>query len=423
MDGEDRDRRAAGRSQRTLVGLAALALVVAACAGSAPGSPVDVAPSADDRTPLEGPPDRPGDGDPTVGDRAAGLPTVPATMPGLTLRELVSVAAPIDTAVLPDGTVLLAQREGTVTVLDVEAGAMGARVLDVRERTTTDGERGLLSIAVGPDGTELFVSLTDEEGGTLVEAHAFDGTLASGEVRRIYALPQPYRNHNGGQILFAPDGTLLLGLGDGGGAGDPLGAGQDLRTPLGSVVRLDVSGSGPGRAPADNPFTADPDAAPEILAYGLRNPWRMHLDAARGELWIADVGQGRVEEINRVTIDELRGANFGWALREGDEPFDGGEEPSDHVPPLHTYRHGPGCSVTGGLVYRGSALPWLVGAYVFSDFCDGTLRALLLGPEGDVVSVPLGVGADRVVGFGTDPQGELLVLDLEGPVLRLEPAA
>jgi glucose/arabinose dehydrogenase len=423
MDDQGRDWRAAERWQRTLVGLATLALTVAGCTGPAPTSPVEVAPSPGDRTPLEEPSEQPGDDDPPVGDRAAGLPTVPATMPGLTLRELVSVAAPIDTAVLADGTVLLAQREGTVTVLDVEAGTTGARVLDVRERTTTDGERGLLSIAVSPDGAELFVSLTDEEGGTLVETHPLDGTRTSSGARRIYALPQPYRNHNGGQILFAPDGTLLLGLGDGGGAGDPLGAGQDLRTPLGSVVRLDVSGSGPGRAPADNPFTADPDAAPEILAYGLRNPWRMHLDAARGELWIADVGQGRVEEINRVTLDGLRGANFGWALREGDEPFDGGEEPSDHVPPLHTYRHGPGCSVTGGLVYRGSALPWLVGAYVFSDYCDGQLRALFLGSEGDVVSVALGVGADRVVAFGADAQGELLVLDLTGPVLRLEPTA
>ena len=404
--------------------IAALTLVTAACTSTAPSSPVVVAPPPADGEPRTGTEGSPaGQGAIQALEGAAGLPSAPLTSPALTLREIVTVEEPIDTAILSGETMLLAQREGTVSVLDVEAGAVGPRVLDLRDRTTTSGERGLLSIAVSPGGTELFVSLTDEEGGTLVEAYPLDGTMVSGTARRIYALPQPYRNHNGGQILFATDGTLLLGLGDGGGSDDPLGAGQDLSTPLGSVVRLDVSGTGPGRAPADNPFAADPAAAPEILAYGLRNPWRMHLDRARDELWIADVGQGRVEEINRVTLDEVRGANFGWALREGDEPFEGGEEPLDHVAPLHTYRHRPGCAVTGGVVYRGAALPWLDGAYVFSDFCDGELRALFRGADGDVISVALGVQAEQVVAFGTDLQGELLVLDLDGPVLRLEPAA
>lgn len=407
-----------------LVLLAAIAVVIAACAGASPPSTGEVAPPPTGLAPHDGTAGAaPADDTPTASGGAEGLPSTPAVLPTLTLRELLTVTAPIDTTILPDGTVLLAQREGIVSVLDVAAGATGAPGLDLRERTTTDGERGLLSIAVNPTGTDLFVSMTDEDGATLVEAYPLDGHSVSGAARRIYTLPQPYRNHNGGQILFAPDGTLLLGLGDGGGSNDPLGAGQDLSTPLGSVVRLDVSGTGPGRAPADNPFVGDPAAAPEILAYGLRNPWRMHLDGTRGELWIADVGQGRVEEINRVTLDEVRGANFGWALREGDEPFEGGEEPEDHVAPLHTYRHSPGCSVTGGVVYRGSALPWLVGAYVFSDFCDGELRALFLGTDGDVISVALGVRAGRIVAFGTDHHGELLVLDLDGPVLRLEPAA
>jgi glucose/arabinose dehydrogenase len=146
----------------------------------------------------------------------------------------------------------------------------------------------------------------------------------------------------------------------------------------------------------------------------------MSLDAPRDELWIADVGQSTREEINRVALGDLPGANFGWPLREGDVAFDG-EEPDGHVPPVHAYAHGPGCSVTGGHVYRGTALPGLVGAYVFSDWCDGRIR-VLADEDGTVVARPLDVSGERVVGFGRDAGGELLVLELSGRVLRLEPA-
>jgi glucose/arabinose dehydrogenase len=329
--------------------------------------------------------------------------------------------APIDTATLPDGTVLVAQRPGVVRVLidsdGTTSGGAGRIVVDVSDRTTTDGERGLLAIAVAPDGSELFLSLTDPSGGTLIEAHPLSGSLVSGPPRIVYTLPQPRANHNGGPILFAPDGMLLVGLGDGGGSGDPLGAGQDLATPLGSILRLDVRDA-VTRAPPDNPFVRVDGAAPEIVAYGLRNPWRISLDEARGELWIADVGQSAREEINRVHLDRLPGANFGWALREGSRAFLG-DEPAGHVPPIHDYGHGPGCSVTGGHVYRGTALPELVGAYIFSDWCDGELR-VLLDDAGSVVARALGLAGERVVGFGRDADGELLVLELSGRVLRLD---
>jgi glucose/arabinose dehydrogenase len=339
------------------------------------------------------------------------------------LTELARLDAPIDTTVLPDGTVLVAERAGTVRVLlgadgaPPATGTPGRVLIDVTQRTTTDGERGLLAIAVAPDGGELFVSMTDRDGHTLIEAYPLEGNRITGAPRTIYVLPQLRANHNGGAILFAPDGMLLVGLGDGGGAGDPQGAGQDLSTPLGAVLRLDVSGT-TTVAPADNPFVDREGAAPEIAAYGLRNPWRMSIDAPRSELWIADVGQSSREEINRVALDEFLGANFGWALREGSVRFLG-DEPPGHVAPVHDYEHGPGCSVSGGHVYRGSALPELVGAYVFSDFCDGEIRALFDGGAGTVMSRPLGVGGDRVVGFGVDADGELLVLELSGRVLRL----
>lgn len=397
-------------------------MLLVACTSPSPDSSTDPDANAGRSVPSDE--DTPAAIDPSAPDapvaHAQGLPPADAPLPALRLTEIARIDAPIDTATLPDGTVLVAQRGGVVRVLidpdGTPTGAAGRVVVDVSERTTTDGERGLLAIAVAPDGRELFLSLTDAAGDTLIEAHPLSGSRAIGPPRTVYTLPQPRANHNGGAILFAPDGMLLVGLGDGGGSGDPLGAGQDLSTPLGAVLRLDV-GESITRTPTDNPFTGDPAAAAEIVAFGLRNPWRISLDTPRGELWIADVGQSAREEINRIHLDALPGANFGWALREGSLSFLG-EEPEGHVPPIHDYAHGPGCSVTGGHVYRGAALPELVGAYVFSDWCDGELRALL-DDGGTTIARGLGVAGERVVGFGRDAGGELLVLDLSGRVLLL----
>jgi len=417
------------RTPRALAGAGALLVVVAAgctpTGDDARSGPPSSLPStsaeedADADASEAQSPSRPPEG---VTTSAPGLPPADRTLPDVTLTPIATLDAPIGTTVLPDGTVLVAERGGTVRELigadgTVAADGEGRVVVDVRGRTTTDGERGLLAIAVAPDGDELVLSMTDEDGDTLIEAHPLVDGIVEGAPRILYTLPQPFANHNGGAILFTPDGLLLVGLGDGGGAGDPLGAGQDRTTPLGSVLRLDVTGP-TTRAAAGNPFLGDADAAPEIVATGLRNPWRMALDRPRGELWIADVGQSEREEINRIALDDLPGANFGWALREGGVEHLGAE-PDDHVPPIHDYAHGPGCSVTGGSVYRGAALPELTGAYVFSDWCDGQLRALL-DDRGSVVARPLGAEGEQVVGLGVDADGELLVLELSGRVLRLE---
>ena len=391
--------------------LAAVTLTAAACTPQAPGSGVtDVpAPTPDAAAPEAAVPD-PGTPDPA----APGLPARPDELPSLALAPVGTFATPVATAVTPDGQVLVAERAGTVRTL--AGGGDGPVVLDVRARTTTDGERGLLDLAVAPWGDELFVSRTDPDGDTLVEAYPLAGSQVVDTPRTVYALPQPYPNHNGGSLVFLPDTTLLLGLGDGGGAGDPLGAGQDLTTPLGALVRLDVRDG--VRIPADNPYVARAGAAPEIVAAGVRNPWRMSLDAARDELWVADVGQSSREELTRIPLGTLAGANLGWALREGTVAFTG-DEPADHVGPVYDYAHGPGCSVTGGHVYRGTALPALVGGYVFADLCDGRLR-LLVDDGGRVDAVELGISGEQIVGFGVDADGELLVLELGGRVLRLE---
>lgn len=400
------------RARTTALVIALGLLGATACTEDADAPvPLPAAPATDAPDPGSATDDGPAD---DAASEAPGLPPVERDLPRLSLEEVVTLEAPIDTTVLPGGTVLVAERAGRVRVL--EGPEPGRIVLDVSGRTTTDGERGLLSIAVAPWGDELFLSMTDAGGDTLVEAHPIAGTEVTGDPRAIYATRQPRANHNGGPILFLPDGTLLLGLGDGGGAGDPLGAGQDLTTPLGSLVRLAVR-DGDVTVPSDNPFLDVAGADPTIAAYGLRNPWRMSIDRSLGELWIADVGQSAREEINRVPVDQLLGANFGWALREGDIAFLG-DEPDDHVPPVHTYGHGPGCAITGGLVYRGDAIPELVGGYVFTDLCDGELRVLVAEGTG-VGARPLGVAAERVIGFGTDASGELLVLEIGGRVLRL----
>jgi glucose/arabinose dehydrogenase len=258
----------------------------------------------------------------------------------------------------------------------------------------------------------------------VIAAVAMDagGALLPDERRTLLTIEQPFANHNGGNIVVGPDGMLYIGLGDGGGGGDPVEAGQDLGTRLGALLRIDPGAGDPYGVPSDNPFVDAEDARDEIWAYGLRNPWRFSFDAATDELYIADVGQDAREEINWVAAGEGAGANFGWNLMEGTLEF-AGDEPEDHVPPVHEYEtRGPqGCSITGGYVYRGSAIPELVGAYLYSDFCEATLYAIVV-EDGEVVDEgDLSVGGEQIVSFAQDADGELYLLDFGGAVRRIDP--
>ncbi len=235
----------------------------------------------------------------------------------------------------------------------------------------------------------------------------------------ILEIEQLSRYHAGGALRFGPDGMLYLALGDGQPNNDPRGDGQNLETLQGSIVRIDVtaaSEASPYAVPSDNPFTGIPDARPEIWAYGLRHPWRMAFDPATGELWAGDVGQDRKEEINRIEA----GGNYGWNRLEGTQCFNPpqGCERMGTVPPIVEYGHHLGCAVTGGVVYRGSAIPALAGHYLFSDSCTGRLWALR--PDGGDVT-EIGVSPRRVLSFGTDVDGEVYLSTLEGSVLRIEP--
>jgi glucose/arabinose dehydrogenase len=349
-------------------------------------------------------------------------PDTPDLRVELRLTEVATMTAPTAGALGPDGRLYLAERSGTLHVLTPQG--VGDAVLDLSAETTTDGERGLLGVAFASDGRELYLSFTDLGGDTVVEAFAVeDGVILGDQRRTVFTAAQPYANHNGGDVRIGPDGLLYLALGDGGGSGDPAGNGQDLGTPLGALLRIDPQGEHPYTVPADNPFVADDAALDEIWAYGLRNPWRFSFDRATGELYLTDVGEASREEINWFPPGGGAGANLGWNLREGTLEF-AGPEPEDHVPPIHEYEtRGPqGCAITGGAVYRGAAIPELVGAYLFSDLCAAQLRAIVV-VDGEVVDeADLGVGGEAIVSFVEDADGELYVLDFGGAVRRIDPA-
>ena len=317
---------------------------------------------------------------------------------------------------------VVAERGGAVRVVD--GGRVSAPIVEVG--TTTDGERGLLGIAFSPDGSHLYLSYTDERGDSRLDEWATGPGIEDVDPashRNVLSVDQPFSNHNGGHIVFGPDGLLYYGLGDGGAAGDPEGRAQNPDELLGKVLRIDPrrSGDDPYAVPADNPF-AGGGGRGEVYITGVRNPWRFSFDRQNGDLWIGDVGQGAEEEIDLLPAGRAAGANLGWDRVEGNRPFEG-EAPAGAVPPVFTYGRDEGYSVTGGYVYRGSAIPGLGGAYVFGDYGAGVVRAL--GIEGGRVvserSLGVETGPASLVSFAEDADGELYVLSLEGPIYRLVP--
>ncbi len=407
----------------TLAIVSLLVLLLVACAPDeeppaepeAPAAVEEPAPEPADEPPPEDP-EEPEEQPPAEEPEPAPDPDLAVEV---TLTEVAQMDSPVAGTVGPDGTLYLAERAGTVHPLTDDG--LGDPVIDVSDRTTTDGERGLLGIAVSADGAEFYASYTDASGDSVLAAYPIEeGTIDGANERTVMTVEQPFANHNGGDVQIGPDGMVYWGLGDGGGGGDPLEAGQDLTTPLGAMLRIDPQGGDPYAVPSDNPFVDEEGAVPEIWAYGLRNPWRFSFDRATGELYIADVGQSDREEVNVVDGD-LAGANYGWNLMEGTMEF-AGSEPDDHVPPVFEYDTGARCAITGGFVYRGEAIPELVGAYLYSDYCDGDVRAIVV-QDGELVDEGnLGVNGGQVVSFVQDADGELYTLDLGGRVLRIDPA-
>jgi glucose/arabinose dehydrogenase len=324
-----------------------------------------------------------------------------------------------------DARLFIVEQPGRVRIV-ASGQLLPTPFLDLTGRVLSGGERGLLSLAFHPDFASngfLYVNYTDSNGDTRVERYTVDADPdradpASAKV--ILRVTQPFSNHNGGQLQFGPDGMLYVFMGDGGAGGDPLGSGQDRSTLLGAVLRLDVDGGDPYAIPTDNPFVGQPAARPETWALGLRNPWRASFDRDTGTLYIADVGQNRVEEINAAPATAA-GLNYGWNVTEGSSCF--ATDPCDTTGltlPVAEYDHGQGCSVTGGYSYRGQSIPEVVGHYFYSDFCAGFLRSFRL--EGGTAVDPRAwaiQGLASVTSFGEDAAGELYILSQDGRVLRL----
>ncbi|MGH9119956.1 MAG: PQQ-dependent sugar dehydrogenase [Acidimicrobiales bacterium] len=366
-------------------------------------------------------------------------PPVPTrTLEGVTvaLRAVATVEAPLDlTNRSGDTSLYVAERAGRVRRIRVTTRSSGAvsfqlertPVLDIGGEVLTDGERGLLGLAFSRDGRKLYFAFTGTDGNQHLDEITMNGDrVEESSRRRLLDVPDFASNHNGGDVAVGPDGFLYYAMGDGGGAGDPQNTGQDPNDLLGSLLRIDpeagTAGGAPYAVPDANPFK-NGGGAPEVWAYGLRNPWRISFDRLTGDLWIGDVGQNAFEEIDLLprAAGGGRGANLGWSATEGTEPFDGREPPDGHVPPIFTYGRDRGCSVTGGFVYRGPAIPALQGAYLFGDFCQGELRGLLV--ENGAVADERGVGqiVPNLVSFGEDNTGELYVLSLDGPIYRIDP--
>ncbi|EST24689.1 PQQ-dependent sugar dehydrogenase [Streptomyces niveus] len=356
-----------------------------------------------------------------LGPASADEPAAPKKA-AVALTEVATAQNPIAGAAGPDDTVWIAERAGTVRVLTGQG--LGQPVLDISAETTTDGERGLLGVAFDNDFAHFYISYTNLEGTSTIDEFAVqDGAIQPDTRRTVLTQTQPYENHNGGDIKFGPDGYLYIALGDGGAGGDPHGNGQKLDTLLGKILRIDPAGAEPYAIPSDNPFVDDPNAKDEIWSYGLRNPWRFSFDSGTGDLLIGDVGQSDWEEIDWSPASSEGGENYGWASMEGTHPFRGGTEPANHVPPVFEYdRNGLGCSVTGGYVYRGDAIPDLQGQYVYSDYCDGTLRTLKIENGTVTGQGDLAVNGGEVISFVQGGDGELYVLGLGGSISRIDAA-
>jgi glucose/arabinose dehydrogenase len=348
-------------------------------------------------------------------------PTPATTMlPGaFSLQELGTFSNPVWVGPVPGDPahLYLVEKTGKVRQLDPTGKAVGT-VLDLTDQVSKGNEQGLLSIAFDPayaTNHRMYVDYTDKDGNTVVLAYVVTDDKAAAP-QQLLTVEQPYPNHNGGLLLFDRTGMLLVGLGDGGSAGDPGNRAQDLHSNLGKILRLDPK---TGAGAADNPYKANP----LVWALGLRNPWRFSFDSA-GYLYVADVGQNTTEELDLVAPAYQRGANYGWSVYEGTKRFKADEQFTPGgtlITPALTYLHETGgCSITGGEVYSGRALPELKGMYVFGDYCRGQLEVTERNRDGLTPSKLLGLKVDGLQAFGHDLTGELLVLSSE-KLYRLVP--
>jgi len=356
----------------------------------------------------------------------------PGPVPPLTLTSVASgFTSPLALVQSNDGTnrFFVVEQRGTIRIIQ-NGAPLAANFLDISSKVSSGGEKGLLGLAFHPQfaqNRKFYINYTRVQNSQLQSViaeylvSAADPNQADATSERILlVLNQPFDNHNGGQLAFGPDGFLYIGFGDGGSGGDPMGNGQSLSTLLGKILRINVngtSGSKPYGIPADNPFLNG--AAPEIWAYGLRNPWRFSFDST-GRLFCGDVGQGQFEEVDIIQ----KGGNYGWNVMEGAHCFNpsSGCNQSGLILPIAEYDHSEGTAIIGGFVYRGTAITQLQGSYVFGDFTGGKIWRLQETSSGSWTRTVLLTTTRTISSFGQDQAGELYVVDYgAGAVLKLTP--
>lgn len=329
------------------------------------------------------------------------------------------------TAPAGDARRFIVEQAGTIRVVR-DGGLLTAPYLDIRSRVLSGGERGLLGLAFHPQFAQngfFYVNYTDLSGHTKIERyHAMPAADVAdpASASHVLGFDQPASNHNGGMLLFGPDGMLWIGTGDGGGGGDPDGNGQRLTTLLGKMLRIDVNVASGYAIPADNPYATHPTNSREIWGVGLRNPWRYSIDRVEGLIYVADVGQNQWEEVHVASV-QTPAVNYGWVIMEGMHCFNAAtcNQTGLDIPVLE-YHHQEGCSITGGFVYRGDELPGIRGHYFYSDYCRGFLRSFRLVNGAAAQQREWDVGAlGNVTSFGEDAAGELYMLSTNGTVYKI----
>ncbi len=346
-------------------------------------------------------------------------------------------SSPVTITHARDNRLFVVNQPGYVSIVDSAGNVNPEPFLDISDRVAFGGEQGLLGLAFPPDynvNGYFYVNYTGIGDSTHIsrftrEPGNPDMADPQSEVK-ILTIAQPYKNHNGGELAFGPDGYLYIGLGDGGSGGDPENRAQNRTELLGKILRIDVSEGDPYTIPESNPFYGIKALRNEIWATGLRNPWRFSFDRKTGDLWIADVGQNLTEEINLQPAGSQGGENYGWRCYEGNDPFNTGQCTADSfIFPVYTYPHGEECSVTGGMVYRGDSLSPFYGKYFFADYCSDRIWTL---HKDSTAWVKEDFG--RFIGngfstFGEDNKGEMyvaghsngIVYRISGPATGIKP--